>query len=157
MSKVSKIDSEPERVEFDIRVRHQVTVKSRLENGEYVDGGMLADALREIRNEPISSEVLEYICKFLDGSVSKPRGRTPTPAFEVQRHRMILRGFYRRYLAWLKSRNEHYGNLDGWPQIRGADFWQGPPNERAARMVARRLSYGAESWRTVQNQISSQK
>ena len=46
--------------------------------------------------------------------------------------------------------------LVGWKLIREADWWQGPPNERAARMTCRYLRL-AMDWRRVQNIISKAK
>lgn len=157
MSESHESTSERQRNKFDICVLWMEIVQSELENGEYVDGKRLADALQDNRDEPVPPEVLDYLCQFLEGQVKKPRGRKKIPPSVVRYYNMILRGFYDRYLEWLTVRKKRYGHLQGWAPVRDADFWQGPPNEKAARMVARKFSYGAESWRTVHNRISSQK
>ena len=136
---------------------HLVGIENRVAKGEYVSAGELAAALRKHGLRPIPSCVLEYLCRLLEGKVTKPKGRKALPKLEKRRRRMILRHFYRRHLTWLQNRKARYGHLDGWSRIRQASWWQGPPNERAARMVAQRFGYGAESWRTVRNDVSSQK
>ena len=146
-----------QRPKFNIRVLHMDRVQLMLERGEYVDGKLLAEGLRDHGNQPIPPDVLKYLCRFLEGKEKKRRGRKPTPEAFDRQMQMIMQWFYTRNLKWLLARKKHFGHLNGWPSIREADFWQGPPNEIAARMVARRFSYGAESWRGVQNQISSLK
>jgi len=83
--------------------------------------------------------------------------RKPIPAFHKAQMTMIMRGLYERYLPWLQARKKRYGHLNGWPSTQSDGFWQGPPGEVAARMVAYRFSFGVDSWRGVLNQISSQK
>ena len=128
-----------------------------LDHGDYVDGTDLAAALREQADAPIPPKVLDYLCRYLEGKVAKPRGRNATPKTERLRLLMFIRHDYRRYLAWLKKRKQRYGQLKGWSLIRRASWWRGPPNQRAARMAARRCLHGAESWRAVHNFISSRK
>lgn len=140
-----------------LRVLEMKGVQHSLERGEYVDGGRLATAIREQAGKPIPPDVLDYLCRFLEGKVSKPKGRKPVPISEQHRTRMLLRYSYNRYLDWLKARKKRYGHLEGWSFIKEASWWQGPPNERAARMAAHRWLYGAESWRHVHNLLSSSK
>lgn len=132
-------------------------VESFLDRGRYVDGADLAAALREQAGKPIPPKVLDHLCRYLEGKVAKPRGRKAVPGAEKHWRLMFVRHHYRRNLSWLQARKKRYGGLDGWPSIQQADWWQGPPNERAARMAARRWLYGAESWRRVHNLISSRK
>ena len=94
-------------------------------------------------------------CSYLEGEITAPRGRKPMVIADHRLRQMILRHYYKRYLGWLKRRKARYGCLDGWSPMRQADWWQGPPNERAARMVAHRWLSGVESWRRVHNVISS--
>lgn len=46
---------------------------------------------------------------------------------------------YFDFLTWLKERKRRYGHLKGWLMIRDADWWQGPPSERALRMARKRV------------------
>lgn len=144
-------------MKFDIRELHMVRIQSMLEKGEHVDGDLLATALRDDGDKPIPPDVLEYLCRFIEGKEKMPRGPKKIPEGYVRQNTTILSHFYARYLQWLKARKKRYGQLDGWPSIREADFWQGPPHEIAARMVARKFRNGAESWRTIHNRNSSQK
>jgi len=136
---------------------HLGGIERRIAAGEYVDGVELAEALRKHGSRPIPAAVLDYLCRYLEGDIAKPRGRKPVPTVEQRRQQMLVRYSYRRYLAWLKGRKMRYGHLDGWPRIRAASWWQGPPHERAARMAAHRWSYGDDSWRSVHNLLSSRK
>jgi hypothetical protein len=136
---------------------HLGGIERRVAAGEYVDAAELAEALRKHGSRPIPSAVLDYLCRCLEGKIGKPRGRTPKPIAEQNRRQMLIRYSYRRYYAWLKERKKRYGRLDGWPLIRAASWWQGPPHERAARMAAHRWFHGDDSWRSVNNRVSSQK
>lgn len=136
---------------------HLVGIERCLAREEYVSAEDLAAALRKHGSRPIPLSVLEYLCRLLQGEVAKPKGRKELPELEKRRYRMIIRHAYKSHLSWLHGREARYGHLEGWPAIRQASWWQGPPHERAARMVAERFGYGAESWRSILNQASSQK
>ena len=140
-----------------LRVFAMRKVEFFLDRGRHVDGADLVAALREQAGEPIPPKVLDHLCRHLEGKVTKPKGRKAIPGAEEHRRLMFIRHHYRRDLAWLQARKKRYGGLDGWPSIRQADWWRGPPNERAARMTAHRWLYGAESWRSVHNLVSSRK
>lgn len=147
----------PDQMFAHLNELHLVGIERRVAAGEYVSAEELAATLRKHGARPIPPSVLEYLCRLLEGKVDKPKGRKALPAALKHRRRMFMRYFYQRYLTWLQNREARYGHLEGWPRIRQAGWWRGPPNERAARMVAERFSYGAESWHTVQNDISSRK
>ena len=135
-------------------IRH---VEEKLEEGAYVDADLLIEGLRDNDGHGLPPIVLDYVCRFLKGEVKKPRGRKELPPTLASTRDLIFTGLYQRYYTWLKNRKRRYGHLNGWSLIREADFWQGPPNEIAARMLARKFSYGADSWRSVRNIISSSK
>ncbi len=128
-----------------------------LDRGRHVDGADLAAALREQAGKPIPPKVFDHLCRYLEGKVTKPKGRKAIPGAEKHRRLMFIRYHYQLYLAWLQARKKRYGGLDGWPSIQQAGWWQGPPSERAARMTAHRWLYGVESWRSVHNLVSSRK
>ena len=136
---------------------HLGGIERSIAKGDYVSAEDLAATLRKHGSRPIPPSVLDYLCRLLEGKVAKPKGRDALPELDKRRRRWKLRNFYQRNLTWLQGRKARYGHLDGWPAIREADFWKGPLNEIATRMVARRVGYGAESWRRVQNDISSRK
>ena len=126
----------------------------KLGRGEHVSGDELALALRSHPEAPVPPVVRDYLCRYLEGKVRKPRGRKPGGAVQLIRNACAA-PLYERYLAWLKRRERRFG-LGGWPALQGADWWQGPPHERAARMVAKRL-FRNHNWEHVRNVVSSQK
>ena len=136
---------------------HLGGIERRIAAGEYVDGAELADALGRHGQRPIPEPVLDYLCRYLKDEVDRPSGRPAMLEVERRRQEMFVRWAYRRNLAWLQKRKKRYGDLKGWSQIQGSDFWVGPPSEKAARMAAFRFWYGARSWRTVVNLSSSRK
>jgi len=130
---------------------HMGGIERDLKAGKYVEPEVLAAALRKHGSQPIPPEVLDYLCRFLEGSVPIPKGRKPWPKFDRQRFETLVAGLYRRYLERLTDRKRLYGQPAGWTKL------DGTPAEVAARIVAKRFMYGAESWRRVQNIASSRK
>ncbi len=117
----------------------------------------VVETLRRHRGEPIPDKVLDYLCARLEGTVKKPRGRKRVGS--IGEIRVVLAGlYYKRYLTWLQRRKRRCG-LEGWPRIKKADWWQGPPHERAARMTAHALRriWPNVSYRHIQNVVSSWK
>lgn len=108
----------------------------------------LLAALKENAREPIPDLVLAHIRDRLDGSAKKRQGRTRPPAESDYRKMLIIASFERRKF-WLELRKAR-GGLAGWPLIRNAEWWKGPPSERAARMVVRRFRLNL-SWERVRN------
>jgi len=133
-----------------INVDHLAGLAERIAAGEYIEGPELAEKLRGHGSRPIPEPILAHICRHLDGTVKKPKGRKPWSALDRSRHDMIIGGLYRRYLTYLKGRERRYGHHAGWTV---GDY---SPGETAARLVARHFYYGEESWRSVQN-IASRK
>jgi hypothetical protein len=126
----------------------------KIGRGEHVSSDELALALRCNPDVAVPPVVHDHLCQHLEGKVRKPRGRTPGGAVQLVRDATAA-ALYERYLVWLKRRKRRLG-LKGWPALQGADWWQGPPHERAARMVARRLFQG-HTWEHVRNVVSSRK
>lgn len=113
----------------------------------------LVTALEANSGEPIPAAVLEHLRRRLDGTAKKPRGRRKkTDANSLLRSHLIP-VYYERYLRWLQKRERGQG-LAGWSCIRGADWWRGAPNERAARMVQAVLKRHVD-WRHVMNLVST--
>ena len=85
------------------------------------------------------------------------RGRKPLD-FRREIRDGLAPMLYERYFTWLSHRKKRHG-LVGWPLIRRAEWWRGPPSERAARMIARRLRafFPDQSWRHILNEISAQR
>lgn len=133
-----------------LEVDHLAGLVERITAGEYIDGRELAERLRNHGSRPIPETVLDHICRHLDDTVTKPKGRKSLPTLDRSRRDMIIGGLYRRYLAYLTERERRYGHHAGWTK------GEYPPGETAARLVARFYYYGEESWRSVQN-IASRK
>ncbi len=125
-------------------------LKSSSKRRAYIPPEQIARALRENPGIPLPPEIHDYLCDFLEGKVLAPAGRRADiekPLAQIRK--TLIPPTYARYLAWLRRRKRSM-ELEGWKQIREADWWYGPPNERAARMTCRRLRLAME-WRTVQN------
>ena len=119
----------------------------------YVPPEQIARALRENPGVPLPPTIHDYLCDFLEGKIRAPAGRPPVSDNTWDEiNKILIPHVYARYHAWLRRRSRSVG-LEGWKQIRDADWWDGPPHERAARMTCRRLRI-AMDWRRVQNIVS---
>ncbi len=128
-------------------------LKSSSKRRTYIPPELIAQALREKPGIPLPPDIHDYLCDFLEGKILAPGGRRADSEIPLsQIKKTLIPPTYARYLAWLKRRRRSMG-LEGWKPIRDADWWQGPPNERAARMTRRRLAL-AMDWRRVQNIVS---
>ncbi len=125
-------------------------LKSPSKRGAYIPPEQIARALRENPGIPLPPEIHDYLCDFLEGKILAPAGRRADSELpQSQINKILIPLFYARYLAWLRRRRRSMG-LEGWKPIRDADWWQGPPNEQAARMTRHRLRL-AIGWHRVQN------
>ncbi len=128
-------------------------LKSSSKRRAYIPPEQIARALRENPGIPLPPEIHDYLCNFLEGKILAPAGRPAdfeNPLTQIQKH--LIPPIYARSFAWLRRRKRSMG-LEGWKLIREADWWQGPPNERAARMTRRRLKLGID-WLRVKNIVS---
>jgi hypothetical protein len=128
-------------------------LKSSSKRRTYIPPEQIARALRRNPGVPLPPEIHDYLCDFLEGKIPAPAGRRADiekPLSQIEK--ALIPPIYARYIAWLQRRKRSMG-LEGWRLIREADWWQGPPNERAARMTCRRLRL-AKDWRRVQNLVS---
>jgi len=100
---------------------------------EWFSSEDILQALEAYSRERIPEEFSTYLKRRLDREVPKPRGRKPGGSVDELRC-LLIRLHYRRNLDWLEARGKSSG-LEGWSLIRDADWWRGPPSERAARMV----------------------
>ena len=131
-------------------------LKSPSKREAYIPPELLAQALRLNPGVPLPPAIHDYLCDFLEGKIRAPGGRPPdfeNPLSQIKK--VLIPATYERYYTWLKARKKSVG-LTGWKPIQGADWWQGPPNERAARMTCRQLGLRV-SWRRVQNIVSKAK
>ena len=128
-------------------------LKSSSKRRAYIPPEQIARALRENPGVPLPPEIHDYLCDFLEGKIRPPAGRPAefeNPLSQIRKD--FISPTYTRYLAWLQRRRQSMG-LVGWKLIREADWWQGPPNERAARMTCRHWRLAID-WRRVQNIVS---
>ncbi len=120
----------------------------RMGLGEWIEPSEISAVLRQNVGTPYPAEIIDLICRRLEGIDPVPRGRPPRPTFSDEIRRTLGNRFYNRYYNWLKKR-KRTSQLVGWSCIRDADWWQGPPSERAARMVRQRLFKDLTSWEHV--------
>jgi hypothetical protein len=130
----------------------------RLAHGDELTGADLALALEGNPDVPLPPAIREYVIRWLRGEVKARRGRKPLGWSRREMRDVLAPMLYERYFTWLKRRKKRLG-LEGWPLLRRAEWWQGPPSERAARMVARHLRplFANQDWRHVLNEISAQR
>lgn len=111
----------------------------------------LMKALVANSKEPFPALLEQHLRQRLDGTAKKRRGRKKN-GLSSNLKRLLVPIYYRKYLEWLQTRERRQG-LEGWPLIRAAHWWQGPPHERAARMVQARFRLPFD-WRQVLNIVS---
>jgi hypothetical protein len=112
----------------------------------------IADILEHNADRPLPPWFIALVADALRGALKQKR--SPKQGALLDRIRLSLaQYFYQRHLAWLQQRYRNH-DLAGWSCIRHADWWQGPPHERAARMTQKRF-YPMRDWRTVLNLMSS--
>ena len=97
---------------------------------------------------PMPETVRAHLRKRLDGEAKKRQGRGRRTVSSKMRDIMIWAKFTNTE-DWLNTRKAKHG-LRGWGCIEKADWWDGPPSERAARIVKRRLDLDLD-WETIRN------
>jgi hypothetical protein len=129
----------------------------KLERGQFISPEDLADALEQDRGKAIPDEVLNCLVQTLRGEIKTPGGRPAKNDPAIVRE-LFACSCYESYLTWLQKRQARFG-LTGWSCIRDADWWQGPPHERAAKMVVRwgRRGKWNISDKYIRNLVSSYK
>jgi len=140
---------ELEPLEFDTpRACAMLAVERKLQSGKSSPSAEeIIRALIAHSSEPIPPTVLSHIRARL-GKTHRDQSGRPSDAEKNPLKVEIIYQSFMRYKDWLQSRQKTQG-LIGWPQIRDADWWKGPPAERAARMVLRRWEFNME-WQSVQ-------
>ena len=142
----------------EFRIKHTPYGRSlsslRNSGPQSVNPGVLAEGLREYSDAPLPEDLRMWLADYLAGDIRPKRGRPARPAHEQLHRKALWLATYKRYLTWLQERQSKAGHLNGWSYIREAGWWQGPPSERAARMVAERFGEGHHAWRSVQTILS---
>jgi hypothetical protein len=108
-------------------------IQRKLERGEFVDGHELALTLRQNPDVALPDPIREYMIRWFEGKVKRPRGRKPRGS--VKEIRDALAGvLYREYLAEFQREARSRNKRDGRSQKSSK-----PPHERAAEEVRREL------------------
>jgi len=133
--------------EFDERSFAFYERKLKADPSFWPSAEQLIKALAANSKQPIPPFVLDHIRARLDGvAKKKPGPKVRKPAKQLQNE--LIYDSFMRYKSWLRRRKKNHG-LDGWSAIKGADWWQGPPSERAARMALQQWG-GNVHWETIQ-------
>lgn len=113
----------------------------------WIETRLMAAIESSFARKPMPKTVRAYLRRRLDGQAKKRRavaGRIRRNKCEIWTSR---RGS--SIEAWLTARKRKHG-LKGWRFIRDADWWQGPPSERAARMIQKNMKLKLD-WESVRN------
>ena len=110
--------------------------ESRIADGEVPTGSQLAQLLSANGGRALPPWLLDHLCCHLRGEVRRKPGPKTLSAQEELEIAAALQP-YGKLLAWLQKRKRSQG-LNGWSCIRKADWWRGPPHERAKRMIQER-------------------
>jgi hypothetical protein len=129
-----------------------LNLERSIADGKIPTGPEIAAILEANSDKPLPPWFIEIVIKSLRGELKKRAGR-PKESSLAEIRFAIARWKYPRYLAWLQKRQRSSG-LDGWPAVRGKDWWTGPPHERAARIVTEQWVKHM-SWKAFLNRISS--
>lgn len=114
----------------------------------WIETHHLIAELKQNAREPIPQVVLDHLSDRLDGKARKRRGRgRPSPSRKMRN--LLIAAWFDTYENWLKARQAKHG-LEGWSAIRDADWWQGPPSERAAHMTKRKFELNI-GWEAIRN------
>lgn len=132
----------------DLRPFSGVARKLAADPKAWIETSELLAALKWNARDPIPESCLAHLRARLDGTAKKRKGRgRQSPSRKLRDILISIR--FERIKAWLNARQQRQG-LAGWRLIRNAEWWQGPPSERAARMVQRSLEVNL-GWESVRN------
>lgn len=129
---------------------HHLAGRLEAEKDRWIETDDLLAALVDNAREPLPAIFHDYVRRRLDGKARKPQGRGRSPLFAQTHLRThLIAALYHRYQLKLAARKKACG-LAGWPRIQTCEWWQGPPSERAARMVQRKLHLNL-SWERIRD------
>ncbi len=136
---------------FDPRRYSALEYRLERKPDSHISSAELAAAIEFNRGEPIPGQILDYLCKYLSGDIQTKRGPKPKTLWVIA-YEVAAIEYYAKMLKWLRQRKKTQG-LEGWSAIKDAEWWQGKPAERAARMAQRRMLPNVD-WRHIQNLAS---
>jgi hypothetical protein len=125
-----------------------------LDNGEIPAPELLADILEANADRPLPAWFIELVAKSLKGELKRKSGRPRETLFARCRF-AAAEHEYLSLLKWLVKREKTLG-LKGWSILRGKEWWEGPPHERAAKITTEKWRLHM-SWRSLLNRVSSEK
>src|SRR5258705_6709489 len=130
-----------------------LNLERRIAEGKIPTAEKLAAVLEANSAEPLPAWFSALVVKSLRGELKKKRGRPKNDnPLSVIRFQLAM-AKYHQYLAWLQKRESSVG-LEGWTAVRNQSWWNGPPHERAARLVTSRW-FRHMDWRSFLNPVSS--
>ena len=97
--------------------------------------------------------ILDVVLLGIEGKLKATRGRRSSKPSVNAFKWVLAKAKYEKTLRWLQRREKSLG-LEGWSLLRGKDWWDGPPHQRAARIVISQLKLRID-WRAFHNRISS--
>jgi hypothetical protein len=130
------------------------TWEARVNDGALPTRDELKAILRANRDHPLPDWLLDLVILGIDGGLRAKPGRRQQGPLKAVRWALAA-AKYEETLKWLQHR-EAADRLDGWPLWQGKHWWNGPPHERAARIVIAQLGLKVD-WRSFLNRLSSQK
>ncbi len=111
----------------------------------WLEAREIVQGLQASLAEPIPAALLAHLEARLEATAQRQRG--PNSRDRHVRDLLIWAKYYRIH-GWLVARRRAR-DLKGWRAIQGAQWWKGPPAERAARMTQSRLA-PMLTWKQVQ-------
>jgi hypothetical protein len=108
----------------------------RVEQGDIPSRRELGGILEANIDEKLPRWFLELVSAELQGKLKRKRGRRPQSEWREELVGWAKSDYWK--LHWWLQRRQRSQGLRGWSRIRKAPWWQGPPGERAARMVQTR-------------------
>jgi hypothetical protein len=135
-------------IDQKFRIGSLALAQYKLWKGKIVSRAELAAILRTNPGVALPTCIADHMADSFEGKVKGRCG--PRPAGIVGQLRQLYALMLRdRYLNWLRARHCR----SRLTKNRAADWWRGPPHERASRMAIRRLRLNL-SWRYLENLAS---
>ena len=114
-------------------------LRKLLLNKGRIPADVLTSALQDRRHAILPNWLIDALINELNPA-KRGRGRPRIRDAELNEGYVNSLVYdYNELRLWLQQREDSVG-LRGWSSIRQKDWWQGPPSERAARILAARLT-----------------
>jgi hypothetical protein len=143
-------------VTFNFKLKPFAYLQREIRAGEFVPPATLAAEIRQHAGHPIPPEVIEYVCRVLEGKVKRRRGRKPLSLFERRRIQMMVKALYLLFCEEVREEKREFtrrAQLTRRGRTQPID--KRSISEIAAELTARHYGMGPRSARTIQNIISA--